>query len=201
MRSYARARLLSAFTTSSSVSAEHVNSAFLPDNQLGGINGGLVGLLVEQFLALGVKTFWGMVNDDSLLGHCQQHVVDTMPNFLLLSQPESSETISLLPDPVLPLGWCRTGWEDIVFLRHFAFHICHHQRLSVACKGPGSSLEVEIDAVIGSGVTSLARLAFAASPSGTTPTDEQVRNLFGGTLVECWYVGILEALGVEAQQS
>eukprot|EP00435_Cladocopium_sp_Y103_P059530 s575_g21.t1 len=43
--------------------------------------------------------------------------------------------------------------------------------------------EAEVDAVIGGGVTSLARLAFAASPPGTTPTDEQIRTLFGGTVV------------------
>ena len=43
--------------------------------------------------------------------------------------------------------------------------------------------EEEIDAVIGQGVTTLARLAFAASPPGTTPTDEQVKGLFGETVV------------------
>eukprot|EP00435_Cladocopium_sp_Y103_P018197 s4173_g4.t1 len=43
--------------------------------------------------------------------------------------------------------------------------------------------EAEIDAVIASGVSSLARLAFAASPPGTTPSDEQVRGLFTGGLV------------------
>ena len=36
----------------------------------------------------------------------------------------------------------------------------------------------EIDDIINGGTTSLARLAFAASPPGTTPSDEQVRNLF-----------------------
>eukprot|EP00435_Cladocopium_sp_Y103_P015409 s326_g3.t1 len=42
--------------------------------------------------------------------------------------------------------------------------------------------ETEIDAVIGNGVTSLARLAFAAAPPGTTPSDEQIRALFGSAL-------------------
>eukprot|EP00435_Cladocopium_sp_Y103_P073524 s448_g44.t1 len=52
--------------------------------------------------------------------------------------------------------------------------------------------EAEIDAVIASGVSSLARLAFAASPPGTTPTDEQVRGLFTGGLVP--NVGTLASL-------
>ena len=56
----------------------------------------------------------------------------------------------------------------------------------------GASQEAEIDAVIGAGVTSLARLAFAASPPGTTPTDEQVTSLFGGTVVP--NVGTLASL-------
>ena len=43
--------------------------------------------------------------------------------------------------------------------------------------------EAEIDAVIDAGVTSLARVAFAAAPPGTTPTDDQIRPLFGGTVV------------------
>eukprot|EP00435_Cladocopium_sp_Y103_P073792 s107_g45.t1 len=42
--------------------------------------------------------------------------------------------------------------------------------------------EAEIEAVIGNGVSSLARLAFAASAPGTTPTDEQIRALFGGAM-------------------
>ena len=52
--------------------------------------------------------------------------------------------------------------------------------------------EEEIDAVIGQGVTTLARLAFAASPPGTTPTDEQVKGLFGDTVVPS--VGSLASL-------
>ena len=47
----------------------------------------------------------------------------------------------------------------------------------------------EIEAVVNHGVNSLARLAFAATPSattppsGTTPTDEQITALFDGRLV------------------
>ena len=52
--------------------------------------------------------------------------------------------------------------------------------------------EAEIDAVINAGVTSLARLAFAATPPGTTPTDEQITGLLGGTLVP--NVGTLASL-------
>ena len=43
--------------------------------------------------------------------------------------------------------------------------------------------ETEIDAIIANGVTSLARLAFAASQPGTTPTDDQVAALFGAGIV------------------
>ena len=43
--------------------------------------------------------------------------------------------------------------------------------------------EQEADALIANGVTSLARLAFAASPPGTTPNDDQIRTLFGAAVV------------------
>ena len=53
-------------------------------------------------------------------------------------------------------------------------------------KGPESPIlevhltEAEMDAILGNGVTSLARLAFAVAPPGTTPTDDQIRTLFAG---------------------
>ena len=43
--------------------------------------------------------------------------------------------------------------------------------------------ETEVEAIIANGVTSLARLAFAASQPGTTPTDDQVAALFGAGIV------------------
>ena len=52
--------------------------------------------------------------------------------------------------------------------------------------------EHEIDAVINAGVNSLARLAFAATPPGTTPTDDQITGLLGGALVP--NVGTLASL-------
>ena len=41
----------------------------------------------------------------------------------------------------------------------------------------------EIDAVIGNGVNSLARLALDAAPPGTTPAEQQVTQLFGEGLL------------------
>ena len=40
----------------------------------------------------------------------------------------------------------------------------------------------EIDALIGNGITSMAKLAFAAAPPGTVPTDDQINALFGTTI-------------------
>ena len=42
--------------------------------------------------------------------------------------------------------------------------------------------EQEVEALLGNGVTSLARLAFAVALPGTTPTDEQIRALFEGAV-------------------
>ena len=43
--------------------------------------------------------------------------------------------------------------------------------------------ETEVDAIVANAITSLARLAFAASQPGTTPTDEQVTALFGAAVI------------------
>eukprot|EP00435_Cladocopium_sp_Y103_P041887 s2114_g11.t1 len=102
------------------------------------------------------------------------------------AESSSNEIVPQLMLPNNPVAEERHWDPDLDMFQHSKSKIVHVR--AVGSQQEPFSLEVnltetEIDAIIGGGVTSLARLAFAAAPPGTTPTDDQVRSLFGGVLV------------------